>query len=68
MTEGDSEQFANMQTPLYGHHVPNAGMRSKHITIEEEQAEWVEENYLNLSRFVQGQLQQLIEGDGELTN
>jgi len=36
-------------------------MRPKNITIREDQAEWVEESHLNLSSFVRGQLDQLIE-------
>ncbi|ADD05878.1 uncharacterized protein Nmag_2315 [Natrialba magadii ATCC 43099] len=33
----------------------------KNITIREDQAEWVEENHLNLSSFVQEKLDELIE-------
>jgi hypothetical protein len=33
----------------------------KNITIREDQAEWVEENHLNLSSFVQEKLDALIE-------
>jgi hypothetical protein len=36
-------------------------MRQKNITIREDQAEWVEENHLNLSSFVRGQLDELTE-------
>ena len=36
-------------------------VRRKNITIREDQAEWVEENHLNLSSFVRGQLDDLIE-------
>jgi len=36
-------------------------MRRKNITIREDQAEWVEENHLNLSSFVRGKLDELIE-------
>ncbi len=36
-------------------------VRRKNITIREDQAEWVEENHLNLSSFVRSQLDQLIE-------
>ena len=36
-------------------------VRRKNITIREDQAEWVEENHLNLSSFVRGQLDELIE-------
>ena len=36
-------------------------MRRKNITIREDQAEWVKENHLNLSSFVRGQLDELIE-------
>ncbi|OKY78052.1 MAG: hypothetical protein BTN85_0537 [Candidatus Methanohalarchaeum thermophilum] len=39
-------------------------MERKNITIREDQAEWIEENYLNLSRFVQDKLDELIEGEG----
>jgi hypothetical protein len=33
----------------------------KNITIREDQAEWVEENHLNLSSFIQEKLDELIE-------
>jgi len=36
-------------------------VRRKNITIREDQAEWVEENHLNLSSFVRGKLDDLIE-------
>jgi ABC-type transporter Mla maintaining outer membrane lipid asymmetry ATPase subunit MlaF len=36
-------------------------VRRKNITIREDQAEWVEENHLNLSSFVRGKLDELIE-------
>jgi hypothetical protein len=36
-------------------------VRRKNITIREDQAEWVEENHLNLSSFVRSQLDDLIE-------
>jgi ABC-type transporter Mla maintaining outer membrane lipid asymmetry ATPase subunit MlaF len=36
-------------------------VRRKNITIREDQAEWIEENHLNLSSFVRGQLDELIE-------
>ncbi len=36
-------------------------VRRKNITIREDQAEWVEDNHLNLSSFVRGQLDELIE-------
>ncbi len=36
-------------------------METKHITIREEQAEWVRENSLNLSRFVQRKLDELMQ-------
>ncbi len=36
-------------------------VRRKNITIREDQAEWVEENHLNLSSFVRSQLDELIE-------
>jgi hypothetical protein len=36
-------------------------VRRKNITIQEDQAEWVEENHLNLSSFVREQLDELIE-------
>lgn len=35
--------------------------KRKNITIREDQAEWIDENHLNLSRFVQDQLDDLIE-------
>ena len=46
-----------MRTNTHNMHV----VRRKNITIREDQAEWVEENYLNLSSFVRGQLDELIE-------
>ncbi|WP_459825808.1 hypothetical protein [Halorubrum luteum] len=36
-------------------------MRRKTITIREDQEEWIQENHLNLSSFVQEQLDELIE-------
>ncbi len=36
-------------------------VRRKNITIREDQAEWVEDNHLNLSSFIRDQLDQLIE-------
>lgn len=36
-------------------------MKTKTITIREDQAKWVKENHLNLSRFVQDKLDKLIE-------
>ena len=33
----------------------------KNISIRDDQAEWVEENHLNLSSFVQEKLDELIE-------
>jgi hypothetical protein len=36
----------------------------KNITIREDQEEWVQENHLNLSRFVQDKLDELIEERG----
>ena len=36
-------------------------VRRKNITIREDQAEWVEENHLSLSSFVQEKLDELIE-------
>ena len=38
-----------------------AHVRRKNITIREDQAVWVEENHLNLSSFVRGKLDELIE-------
>lgn len=35
-------------------------MKKVDITIREEQYEWIKQNYLNLSRFVQGKLDELI--------
>jgi len=46
-----------MRTDTYDVYV----VRRKNITIREDQAEWVEENHLNLSSFVRGQLDELIE-------
>ena len=46
-----------MRTDMYSAYV----VRRKNITIREDQAEWVEENHLNLSSFVRGQLDELIE-------
>ena len=46
-----------MRTNTHNMHV----VRRKNITIREDQAEWVEENHLNLSSFVRGQLDELIE-------
>lgn len=39
-------------------------MERKNITIREDQAEWVAENHLNLSRFVQDKLDELMDDDG----
>ena len=36
-------------------------VRRKNITIREDQAVWAEENHLNLSSFVRGKLDELIE-------
>ncbi|WP_256388578.1 hypothetical protein [Haladaptatus sp. W1] len=33
----------------------------KNITIRDDQEEWVQDNHLNLSRFVQDKLDELIE-------
>jgi hypothetical protein len=33
----------------------------KNITIREDQEEWIQENHLNLSRFVQDKLDELME-------
>ncbi len=46
-----------MRISTYNMHV----VRRKNITIREDQAEWVEENHLNLSSFVREQLDELIE-------
>jgi hypothetical protein len=46
-----------MRTYAHNTHV----VRRKNITIREDQAEWVEENHLNLSSFVRSQLDELIE-------
>lgn len=35
-------------------------MKTKNITIREDQAEWIHENSLNLSRFVQRKLDELM--------
>jgi hypothetical protein len=40
-------------------------MRQKSITITEEQAEFVDEDYINLSQFVQSKLDELMEERGE---
>jgi hypothetical protein len=39
-------------------------MKRKNITIREDQAEWVEENHLNLSSFVREKLDGLMEDEG----
>ena len=39
-------------------------MERKNITIREDQAEWIESNHLNLSRFVQDELDELMDNDG----
>ncbi|MEF8814819.1 MAG: hypothetical protein V5A55_13520 [Halovenus sp.] len=36
-------------------------MKRKTITIREDQEEWIQENHLNLSSFVQEKLDELIE-------
>jgi hypothetical protein len=36
-------------------------VKRKTITIREDQEEWIQENHLNLSSFVQEQLDKLIE-------
>lgn len=46
-----------IRTSAHSAHV----VRRKNITIREDQAEWVEENHLNLSSFVRGKLDELIE-------
>ncbi|WP_267195316.1 MULTISPECIES: hypothetical protein [Halobacteriales] len=33
----------------------------KNITVRDDQEEWIQENHLNLSRFVQDKLDELIE-------
>lgn len=38
-------------------------MMDKHITITDEQARFVEDNCINLSRFVQKHLDNLIKGE-----
>jgi len=41
-------------------------MKKKTITIKEKQEEWIQKNHLNLSRFVQDKLEELIDdGSGE---
>ncbi|WP_263017807.1 hypothetical protein [Natronobiforma cellulositropha] len=35
--------------------------KRKNISIRDDQEEWVQENHLNLSRFVQDKLDELIE-------
>ena len=40
-------------------------MAWKHISIREDQKEWIEENHLNLSRFVQDKLDEAIDERGE---
>jgi len=35
--------------------------KQKSITIRDDQEEWVQENHLNLSKFVQDKLDELIE-------
>lgn len=36
-------------------------MQRKNITIREDQEEWIRKNHLNLSRFVQDKLDELME-------
>ncbi|QSG04859.1 hypothetical protein [Halapricum desulfuricans] len=36
-------------------------MKRKTITIREDQEEWIQDNHLNLSSFIQEQLDELIE-------
>ena len=52
--------------PLYDYnsHIVNE-METKHITIREDQANWIRENSLNLSRFVQKKLDELMEKDAK---
>ena len=38
-------------------------MERKNITIREDQAEWIDENYLNLSQFVQSKLDERMDDD-----
>ena len=40
-------------------------VRRKNITIRKDQAEWVEENHLNLSSFIREELDELIEERSE---
>lgn len=40
-------------------------MRQKSITITEDQAEFIDEDYINLSQFVQDKLDELMEERGE---
>ncbi|MDY7082765.1 MAG: hypothetical protein SXQ77_10260 [Halobacteria archaeon] len=40
-------------------------MKQKSITIRDDQEEWIQENHLNLSKFVQDKLDELIEERGE---
>jgi hypothetical protein len=35
--------------------------KRKNITVRDDQEEWIQENHLNLSRFVQDKLDELIE-------
>jgi len=35
-------------------------MKTKNITIRDDQAEWIKANFLNLSRFVQKKLDELM--------
>ena len=37
----------------------------KNITVRDDQEEWIQENHLNLSRFVQDKLDELIEERSE---
>lgn len=39
-------------------------MKRESITIKEEQEEWIQDHHLNLSRFVQDKLDELIEVEG----
>jgi hypothetical protein len=46
-----------MRTKLHNTHT----VRRKNLTIRDDQAEWVEENHLNLSSFLREKLDELIE-------
>jgi len=38
-------------------------MKHKHITIKEEEAEWIDENAINLSKFVRQKIREEMEDE-----